>query len=146
MITERLAALVEAALAAAAAEGIIEPGVKHAPEFERPRKREHGDWATNVALIASQGKGNPRKVAEALVDRLPPSDLVERVDARRIDRRSGGTTFVLSGKQVTDGRPAAGSEVIDSDGTVSVPTGPGLGVTYDWAFIAKQRTKLHVFE
>jgi hypothetical protein len=47
-------------------------------------------------------------------------DPVERVDARRIDRRSGGTTFVLSGKQVTGGRPARGSEIIDRDGTVWV--------------------------
>ena len=48
------------------------------------------------------------------------SDPVEKVDARRIDRRSGRTTFVLSGKQVTGGRPLAGSEIIDKDGTVWV--------------------------
>lgn len=45
---------------------------------------------------------------------------VERVDARRIDRKSGGTTFVLSVKQVTGGLPAAGSEITDKDGTVWV--------------------------
>jgi L-alanine-DL-glutamate epimerase-like enolase superfamily enzyme len=27
-----------------------------------------------------------------------------------------------------------------------VPEGPGLGVAYDWDFIAKNRTALHVFE
>ena len=27
-----------------------------------------------------------------------------------------------------------------------VPTGPGLGVTYDWDFIDTHRTALHVFE
>jgi L-alanine-DL-glutamate epimerase-like enolase superfamily enzyme len=37
-------------------------------------------------------------------------------------------------------------ECIDADGTVGVPTGPGLGVTYDWDFIAAHRTALHVFE
>jgi hypothetical protein len=45
---------------------------------------------------------------------------VERVDARRIDRRSGGTTFVLGGKQVPGGRPPADSEITDGDGTVWV--------------------------
>ena len=45
---------------------------------------------------------------------------IEEVDARRVDRRSSGTTFVLSGKQVTGGRPLAGSEIIDKDGTVWV--------------------------
>jgi len=45
---------------------------------------------------------------------------VEQVDARRIDRRSGGTTFVLGGKQVTGGRPPANSEITDKDGTIWV--------------------------
>lgn len=34
---------------------------------------------------------------------------------------------------------------IDKDGCVSVPTGPGLGVEYDWDFIAKNRIALHEF-
>jgi L-alanine-DL-glutamate epimerase-like enolase superfamily enzyme len=37
-------------------------------------------------------------------------------------------------------------DCIDAHGTVGVPTGPGLGVTYDWDFIASHRTALHVFE
>ena len=35
---------------------------------------------------------------------------------------------------------------IDSDGCVDVPSGPGLGVSYDWGFIEKNRTHLEVFE
>ena len=34
---------------------------------------------------------------------------------------------------------------IDDQGCVSVPQGPGLGVTYDWDFIQRQRTALHSF-
>jgi L-alanine-DL-glutamate epimerase-like enolase superfamily enzyme len=37
-------------------------------------------------------------------------------------------------------------ECVGADGCVSVPTGPGLGVTYDWEFIGRNRTQLHVFE
>jgi L-alanine-DL-glutamate epimerase-like enolase superfamily enzyme len=37
-------------------------------------------------------------------------------------------------------------DCIDADGTVGVPTGPGLGVTYDWDFIDSHRTARHVFE
>jgi L-alanine-DL-glutamate epimerase-like enolase superfamily enzyme len=37
-------------------------------------------------------------------------------------------------------------DCIASDGTVPVPTGPGLGVTYDWDFIQRHRTQLHVFD
>jgi L-alanine-DL-glutamate epimerase-like enolase superfamily enzyme len=36
-------------------------------------------------------------------------------------------------------------DCIGLDGCVPVPTGPGLGVTYDWAFIAKNRVALHEF-
>ncbi len=37
-------------------------------------------------------------------------------------------------------------DCIDADGTVGVPAGPGLGVTYDWGFIERNRKELHVFE
>jgi L-alanine-DL-glutamate epimerase-like enolase superfamily enzyme len=37
-------------------------------------------------------------------------------------------------------------DCIDKDGCVPVPTGPGLGVEYDWEFIAANRTALHVFD
>jgi L-alanine-DL-glutamate epimerase-like enolase superfamily enzyme len=37
-------------------------------------------------------------------------------------------------------------DCVDADGTVGVPMGPGLGVTYDWDYITANRTKLHVFE
>jgi len=36
-------------------------------------------------------------------------------------------------------------EDLAPDGTVPVPDGPGLGVVYDWDFIEKNRTALHVF-
>ncbi len=37
-------------------------------------------------------------------------------------------------------------EGIAADGTVGVPTGPGLGVDYDWDWIAAHRTALHVID
>ena len=36
-------------------------------------------------------------------------------------------------------------EVLGKDGCVPVPDGPGLGVTYDWGYIEKNRTQHHVF-
>ncbi len=36
-------------------------------------------------------------------------------------------------------------DCVGPDGTVPVPDGPGLGVTYDWDFIAAKRTALHEF-
>lgn len=37
-------------------------------------------------------------------------------------------------------------EDVSKDGTYPVPTGPGLGVEYDWDFITKNRIAHHVFE
>ncbi|RAP57056.1 arginine--tRNA ligase [Oleiagrimonas sp. MCCC 1A03011] len=54
-----------------------------APDFviERARNREHGDFATNAAmLLARPARRNPRELAQALVAALPPSELVERVE------------------------------------------------------------------
>jgi L-alanine-DL-glutamate epimerase-like enolase superfamily enzyme len=36
-------------------------------------------------------------------------------------------------------------EAVGPDGCFPVPEGPGLGVTYDWNFIARNRTRLHEF-
>ncbi|WEK51542.1 MAG: enolase C-terminal domain-like protein [Candidatus Kaistia colombiensis] len=36
-------------------------------------------------------------------------------------------------------------EAVGTDGCFPVPTGPGLGVRYDWDFIAARRTALHEF-
>jgi arginyl-tRNA synthetase len=80
MITEQLAALVGAALDSASASGDIPSSSPSGLHFERPRRREHGDWATNVALSLAQGGGNPRAIAESIVKHLPSSDLVEKVE------------------------------------------------------------------
>ena len=37
-------------------------------------------------------------------------------------------------------------EAVDDDGTVPVPDGPGLGVSYDWGFIRDNATDGHVYE
>jgi arginyl-tRNA synthetase len=39
--------------------------------LERPARREHGDWSTNIALVTAKQSGtNPRALAVALVDAL----------------------------------------------------------------------------
>lgn len=79
MITEDLAELVRAALAAAAEDGLVSYDQTPEPSFEHPRNVEHGDWSTNIALVASGGK-RPRDIAEGLKERLPASQWVERVE------------------------------------------------------------------
>jgi L-alanine-DL-glutamate epimerase-like enolase superfamily enzyme len=37
-------------------------------------------------------------------------------------------------------------DAVGSDGCFPVPDGPGLGVEYDWDFIDRRRTRIHVYE
>ncbi|HKO84769.1 MAG TPA: hypothetical protein VJ140_09450, partial [Actinomycetota bacterium] len=65
-----LATLFRDALVRAARSGAVDLDPSDVPEpaLERPRLAEHGDWATNVALVlAKAAKAPPRAVAE--VDR-----------------------------------------------------------------------------
>jgi arginyl-tRNA synthetase len=66
-------------------DALVEVGVDPpaSVQLERPARREHGDWSSNVALVLSKQAGRPpRELANALVDQLtaslPPH--VERVE------------------------------------------------------------------
>jgi arginyl-tRNA synthetase len=80
MIERELTRLIFQAVRAAAPElGLAE--VPEEVEVVRPRQREHGDYATNVALaLGASAKRNPREVAEILVRHLPPNDVVAKTE------------------------------------------------------------------
>jgi arginyl-tRNA synthetase len=81
MIQQALVRALSDAVAAAAPDLGLPADELPVPELQRPRQKEHGDWATNVALIiAPRVEGNPRAVAEALVSHFPPTDLVDSVE------------------------------------------------------------------
>ena len=80
MVTDELQDLVVDALRRAADEGAVRLDELPEVSFERPRRREHGDWASNVALAAGRQGANPREVAQAIVDRLDTSGLIASVD------------------------------------------------------------------
>src|SRR2546430_227002 len=70
----------EAAVAAAPGLG-VEPEKVPDPEIMRPKQREHGDWATNLALVLAPRAGRPpRQVAEAIVARLDAPDVLRRAE------------------------------------------------------------------
>ncbi len=51
------------------------------PELQAPRQKEHGDFATNVALALAKRAGRPpRDVAQAVLDALAPAPFVEKVE------------------------------------------------------------------
>ncbi len=77
-----LNALIARGIDALRAAGTV-PADAATPDFvvERPKTREHGDFATNAAmLLAKAARINPRALAQALVAALPASDDVARVE------------------------------------------------------------------
>jgi arginyl-tRNA synthetase len=82
-VQRELSELLAAALRRAAEGGDLDldPAAIGTPALEHPRLAEHGDWASNVALVlAKAAKAPPRKVAEAMVARLELPDWVEGVE------------------------------------------------------------------
>jgi arginyl-tRNA synthetase len=80
-VKDQLHDLVLDAIAALGADGSLPPGT--APTFvvERTKNREHGDFATNVALLLAKAAGRkPRDLATALVAALPTRDGIAKVE------------------------------------------------------------------
>jgi arginyl-tRNA synthetase len=68
-IRDRLADAVAAAVSTVASEGGLDLAVDPASvHLERPARREHGDWSTNIALVTAKEVGtNPRALATSIV-------------------------------------------------------------------------------
>ena len=83
----QLRALIEQGLSALRAAGTL-PADLASPDFsvERPKERAHGDFSTNAAMLLARelgksgAKTNPRALAQQLVDALPASDAVAKIE------------------------------------------------------------------
>ena len=84
MTPEELSLAIENSLNEALAEGqleLVEGADRPQVKVERPKNRDHGDWATNIALQLSKKVGkNPREVASILSERIQQIDGVTKVD------------------------------------------------------------------
>ena len=81
MTPSELSSAVRACLQDAVDAGDLAVAVPDEVRVERPKQREHGDWATNVALQVAKGAGRPpREVAAVLAARLAEVPGVKSVD------------------------------------------------------------------
>jgi arginyl-tRNA synthetase len=81
MTPEALSALLVAILSQLESEGKISGDLPTEVVVERPKNREHGDWATNLALqFAGKLGTKPRDLAELVAEKLQNSDGVTKVD------------------------------------------------------------------
>jgi arginyl-tRNA synthetase len=72
--------LVQAALATLPVD-VLPTDIRPVVEIERTRDAAHGDFATNVALqLAKPARRNPRQLAQAILDALPASELIDKAE------------------------------------------------------------------
>ncbi|MEK9908471.1 MAG: arginine--tRNA ligase, partial [Aquiluna sp.] len=81
MTPEQLNQAILEALARLASRSVLpESEIPGSVVVERPKNREHGDWATNVAMqLAGKLQQNPRSLAEAIAGVLESTEGVESV-------------------------------------------------------------------
>ena len=78
--SDLLAAQIQAALAALVAQGALQCEIPGDIRLERPKNRDHGDYASSIALaIAKQSGRPPREIAELLKKSLESLDEVASV-------------------------------------------------------------------
>lgn len=81
---EELAELIRSLLLDACAQGRLDLDGSDIPDtvrVERPRNRDHGDWATNVAMqLAKKARMAPRDVAGVLAEGLGAAEGIDQVE------------------------------------------------------------------
>ncbi|NLS08508.1 arginine--tRNA ligase [Nesterenkonia sp. MY13] len=82
MTPEELSALVKTTLTEAVAAGdVVLDSIPDEVRVERPKSRDHGDWATNIALqLAKKAGTNPRQLAEIIATRLNEHEGISAVE------------------------------------------------------------------
>ncbi len=77
----QIAKLVARALDVLVRDGVLDAGQRCEPVIERTRDASHGDFATNAAMVNVKAAGmKPRDLAQKIVDALPQSPQVEKVE------------------------------------------------------------------
>ncbi len=126
-------------------DGIVPRDTEIQPQLERTRSVEHGDYASNMAMVLAKVAGRaPRELAQDIIDRLPPSRQVAETEIAG----PGFINFFLTHlaltsvvKDVLKQGEEFGREPVDPDQQVTVeyvsanPTGPlhvghGRGAAY----------------
>ncbi|MGX9346104.1 arginine--tRNA ligase [Microbacterium sp. KNMS] len=102
--------------------------------FERPKNRDHGDWATNIAMkLAKRLGANPRELAQEIADALGSVDGIASVEVAgpgfiniRLDAAAAGALA----KTIVDAGAAYGRNETQVGNTINLefvsanPTGP----------------------
>ena len=142
---EQLQAAVLAAVQGLILEGVITGVAPASITLERPKNRDHGDYATSIALQLAKTAGkSPREIAQLIADQLKDAESISRVDIagpgfinitlRRASQAELVAAILKSGAEYGQGDALAGIR-INLEFISANPTGPlHLGHTR-WAAV-----------
>lgn len=126
--------------------------IPEAPRVDRPKSRDHGDWATNIALQLGKRAGmNPREFAEIVARKLQAVDGIAAVEIAgpgfiniTLDTAAAGElarTIVEAGDTFGHNEQAVG-DVVNLEFVSANPTGPlHIGHTR-WAALGDALSRL----
>jgi arginyl-tRNA synthetase len=78
---EQIQALLEQAVATLKEQGLLPADAETSIQIDRTKDKAHGDLATNLAMISAKAaRKNPRQLATEIIDHLPESPLVRKVE------------------------------------------------------------------
>ena len=142
---EQLEAAIKAAIECAFANHLLEGQIPTVIKLERPKDRDHGDYATSIALqLAKPASKNPREVAQIICDQLVGTAGILKVDIagpgfinitlNRANQAELVSTILQAMKDYGKGNALAGVK-INLEFISANPTGPlHLGHTR-WAAV-----------
>ena len=142
---EQLEAAIKAALERAFKAGSLSGQIPAAIKLERPKDRDHGDYATSIALQLAKPAGkNPREVAQIICDLLTGTEGISKVEIagpgfinitlNRANQAELVSTILMATKDYGKGSALAGVR-INLEFISANPTGPlHLGHTR-WAAV-----------
>lgn len=122
---------------------------------ERPRQREHGDWATNVAMqLAKKAGTSPREFAQTLATRLAAAEGIDAADVAgpgfinlRVSAAAAGelAKFIVEQGEEYGSGDSLWNQHINLEFVSANPTGPiHLGGTR-WAAVGDSMARLLEF-
>lgn len=155
MTPEELALVIRTALLKGIEEGRLaleNDALPHSIKVERPRKREHGDWATNIAMqLAKKAGMTPRAFAEVLADSLAQNTGIESVDIAgpgfiniRLAAASAGelARTIIEGEGVYGTNETLAGTTINLEYVSANPTGPVHLGGARWAAVGDSLARL----
>jgi arginyl-tRNA synthetase len=80
-LKQQLEKLVRQAIDSLRAEGCVSADLRDKVQITRTRDKQHGDFTCNIALLAARTVGRaPRELGQVIVQRLPASDALDKVE------------------------------------------------------------------